>query len=351
MKKIASLLAAAAFLMPMATQAQSVQGTSYFLPKTVLKFHLLVEKTTFKPGELAEYANKYMKLNNVGTEANTSYKIVGINIEKTSVPDSSKMFTALIDKKHSIFSVKRTDEGILQAINAEGETREIYKPFTPSAKKKAVNAKDFMNQEILSAGSSAKMAQLIAQDIYEIRESRNDLSRGNAEYMPKDGAQLKIMLSNLDTQEKALMQVFTGTTEKDTTEHVITFVPEKAADHITLFRFSKKLGLVDADDLAGEPYYINIVDEHIIPELPLEAQTDEKKKDKDNCGVYVNLPGKINISVNNSQNELMTAEIYAAQFGRTESISGELFGRKLTTHLVIDPITGNAKSLKVEPIE
>ena len=62
MKKIASLLAAAAFLMPMATQAQSVQGTSYFLPKTVLKFHLLVEKTTFKPGELAEYANKYMKL-------------------------------------------------------------------------------------------------------------------------------------------------------------------------------------------------------------------------------------------------------------------------------------------------
>ncbi|MBQ2225749.1 MAG: DUF4831 family protein [Prevotella sp.] len=351
MKKIATLLAAVSLMMPITTSAQSVQGTSYFLPKTVLKFHLLVEKTTFKPGELAEYADKYMKLRNVGTAPNTSYKIVRVNIEKTSVPDSSKMYTALIDKKHSIFSIKRTDEGILQAINAEGEPREFYKPFKSATKAKVLNAKDYMNQDILSAGSSAKMAELIAQDIYEIRESRNELSRGNADYMPKDGAQLKIMLSNLDTQEKALMQVFTGTTEKDTTEHVVTFIPEKTIDRTTLFRFSKKLGLVDADDLSGEPYYISISDEHIIPELPIEAQTDEKKKDKDNCGVYVNLPGKINITLTNSQSQLITSEIYAAQFGRTESLSGELFGRKLTTHLIVDPITGNAKSLKVEPIE
>lgn len=51
--------------------------------------------------------------------------------------------------------------------------------------------------------------------------------RGEADFMPKDGEQLKIMLANLSKQENALMQVFEGTTVKDTIEKVINFIPEK----------------------------------------------------------------------------------------------------------------------------
>ncbi len=74
---------------------------------------------------------------------------------------------------------------MLLAINAEPKTIESIKDFKA--------APDFMNADILSAGSKAKMAELIAQDIYDIRESRNQLSRGEADFMPKDGEQLKII--------------------------------------------------------------------------------------------------------------------------------------------------------------
>ena len=48
--------------------------------------------------------------------------------------------------------------------------------------------------------------------------------------MPKDGEQLKIMLAQLNTQERALTQAFEGTTVKDTTEQVVTIIPEKGQD-------------------------------------------------------------------------------------------------------------------------
>lgn len=50
------------------------------------------------------------------------------------------------------------------------------------------------------SNSSAKMAELVAKEIYSIRESRNALLRGEADNMPKDGAQLKLMLDNLNQQ-------------------------------------------------------------------------------------------------------------------------------------------------------
>ena len=43
------------------------------------------------------------------------------------------------------------------------------------------------------ASSTAKMAELVAKEIYNIRESKNALLRGQADNTPSDGAQLKIM--------------------------------------------------------------------------------------------------------------------------------------------------------------
>ncbi|MBF1541189.1 MAG: DUF4831 family protein, partial [Prevotella salivae] len=44
-------------------------------------------------------------------------------------------------------------------------------------------------------------------------------------------------------------------------------------------------------------------------------------------------------------------ECYATQFGRTEELSSELFGKKMTTRIVLDPVTGNARKLEVVPIQ
>lgn len=346
MKKIFTFILCAIALT--ANAQQPVEGTTYFLPKTAVQFRILIEKTTYTPGELAVYAEKYMKMQNTDEKPSVAYRIISTTNNCFGIPDTTKQHTAIVDKKHSIIRINKYENGMLLAINAEPKTIEVVKDFKPAPKPAAVNPHDFMNADILSAGSKAKMAELIAQDIYDIRESRNQLSRGEADFMPKDGEQLKIMLANLSKQEKALMQVFEGTIVKDTVEKVITFIPEKEVNKQVLFRFSSKLGLVDSDDLSGRPIYISVTDLHSIAPLKLDF---DAKKSKDDCGVYVNLPGSIRLSLYDGNKQYKSFDISAAQFGRTESISGELFGKKITTHIVLNPVTGNADELKTEPLE
>ena len=350
MKKIMVTIAALAFaaLPGLAQGNAQTEGIAYFLPKTGIRLAVLVEKTTYTPGELAMYGEKYMKLFNTQMQKNTEYRVVSINITDFGMPDSTKHYVAAMDKKHSITDVRLADNGVLLAINATPPTPKQPKSFVPARAKRPLNPKDFMNQDILSAGSSAKMAELIAKEIYDIRDSRNQLSRGQADAMPKDGEQLRLMLNNLDQQEQALLQVFSGTTVKDTTETVINFVPTKAVEREVLFRFSRHYGMADKDDLGGAPYYISVEDLHSIPTM--QASID-KGKSKDNAGVYVNQPGKVKISVAQEGNLRAAIELYMAQFGKTEPISGELFSKKQLTRMVLSPITGTIESVKTETLK
>lgn len=350
MKKIMVTIAtlAMAVLAGYAQGNAQTEGVPYSLPKTGIRLAVLVEKTTYTPGELAMYGEKYMKLFNTPMQKSTEYRVVAINITDFGTPDSTKHYVAAMDKKHSITDVRLADNGVLLAINANPPKPTQPKNFVPAKAMKPLNPKDFMNQEILSAGSSAKMAELIAKEIYDIRDSRNQLSRGQADAMPKDGEQLRLMLNNLDKQEQALLQVFAGTTVKDTTETIITYVPTKAVERDVLFRFSRHYGMADKDDLGGAPYYISVEDLHSIPTM--QASIDRGKV-KDNAGVYVNLPGKVKISVAQEANLRAVIELYMAQFGKTEPLSGELFGKKQFTQMVMNPVTGTIESVKTENVK
>ena len=352
--RISKIIALAALMMPAAAgmQAQeagmSVEGSSYYLPQTALRFALQIEKSTYTPGEFAGYASRYLKRNDVSLSPLTTYRIVGLKLTSVAQPDTAKFFTAKADAKHSIRSLERDDNGVVVAVNAQPRKVELPKPFQPAPKPAPLNPHDYMTEEILSAGSKAKMAELCVTEIYDIRENKGMLNKGQADFMPKDGEQLRIMLRNLDTQENALMQLFVGTTEKDTLEQIVTFVPTREVDKQLLFRFSKYLGMTDTDDLGGSPYYIKIEDLHSMPTLNGVADT---RKDKDNVGIYVNLPGKIRASVYNG-NALMGAyELYAAQFGKLESISGEMFSRKYTTSIVLNPVTGSIEKIETEAVK
>lgn len=325
-----------------------IDGTSYYLPKTALRLDILVEKSTYTPGEYAVYSEKYLN-KKASSKGGVSYRILDITMSSFGVPDTSKVFTAAIDAKHSIESLQKNDDGIIIAINTEAEQEKRPDAFKPARKAAPLNPRDFLTQDILSAGSNGKRAELAALEIYDVRESRNLLNKGQADFMPKDGQQLRIMLENLAIQEAALTQLFQGTTETDTTETSIIFVPEKETRKQLLFRFSKKLGIVDNDDLAGEPYYINVKDEHSI--ATSEVVLDEGEKNKNSAGIYTNLPGKIAVALSDSRATIKTSVLYAAQFGKTLPVNGELFGKKLFTKITISPVTGSVGKIETEMVK
>ena len=321
------------------------EGTVYLLPKTGIKVTILIEKTTYTPGELCKYAERYLRIKEASPTPSVSYRITNIRQEAFAVADTSKHYAIEFNSKTVATNVRLSDDGILLAINAEPNLLPVTKPFVAAPRPASVNPRQYMNEETLAAGSTAKMAELIAQDIYEIRESRNLLVRGQADNMPKDGEQLRLMLNQLDKQDLAMTSLFTGTTTKDTTEYTMTIIPDKVSDRKVLFRFSQKLGLLESDDLAGVPYYYMAEDLKTVP--PVEI-IDPKKKNKQAQGVYVNIPGKLRSTISDAQGIVNTAEFPAGQFGNVELLSGALFNKRCTTRLWIHPLSGAVEKIDVE---
>ena len=321
------------------------EGFVYFLPKTAIRVSVLVEKTTYEPGEFCRYAQRNLHLNNVSQEPWQQYRVISVKQQAVGVPDSLKAFSVKLNQKSAAANVTLSEEGLLLAINAEPRIVTLPEPFTSAPKSAPIDGRQFMNEEILAAGSTAKMAELTAHEIYDLRENRSLLIKGQADFMPTDGAQMKLMLSQLEQQERALTQLFSGVTTCDTTEHIITVAPDGPLPKQVLFRLSQKLGMVDADDLSGEPYYICTEDLSVV--APTDEEARSKRKQSEN-GLWVNVAGKMRSTIFRGKDKFSTLETPCAQFGNVELLSGELFNKRFGTHLWLNPVTGAVERIEAE---
>ena len=230
-------------------------GVTYVLPKTEIELTVQVTKNTYTPGEFSKYADRYLRLNNVSSEPETYWTLDKIQTEVIGVPDKENVYFVKMKDKTVAPLIELSKDGIVYSINMPlGSEQKKAVPVQPKATSNTpnVNPRDFLTEEILMANSTAKMAELVAKEIYNIRESKNALLRGEADNMPKDGAQLKLMLDNLTLQERAMTEMFAGKVTTEDKTYTIRIVP-KEMNHEVAFRFSKKLGVVANHDLAGEP--------------------------------------------------------------------------------------------------
>ena len=342
----------------------TTDGAIYYLPKTALRVSVKVEKTVYQPGDFCRYAQRYLRLNDVQQEPSVSYRVVGIEQEAVPVPDTTKVYALKFNAKSAAANIELSDDGCLLGINAapqalpsspEGDTADKFARNAREAPSGAVggpsgsssSVRRYLTEEILAAGSTAKMAELTAREIYDLRENRSLLIKGQADFMPKDGEQLRLMLQQLDEQDRALTSLFAGVTTCDTTEHFILVLPETVRERRVLFRLSQIDGLVDPDDLSGSPYYITIDNLNVLPAVDELAAAKTKKKQYE-AGVYVNVPGRLRSTIYQAVDPLLSQEFPAPQFGYVELLSADLFNKRYTTHLWVNPLTGAVDKLEAE---
>ena len=175
-------------------------GVTYVLPKTEIELTVQATKHTYTPGEFSKYAERYLRLNNVSSEPETYWTLDKMQTEVIGVPDKENVYFVKMKDKTVAPLIELSKDGIVYSINmplGSGQRK-----TTPTIQPKVtgntpnVNPRDFLTEEILMSNSTAKMAELVAKEIYSIRESKNALLRGEADNMPKDGAQLKLMLED-----------------------------------------------------------------------------------------------------------------------------------------------------------
>ena len=328
----------------------TVDGVTYYLPRTAFRVTVIAEKTTTKPGDFYKYADRYLHLADVPTQQSVEWTLRSVKLEPFGKPDVDKAYSIKLKGKTVAPLVGLSRDGLLLSINTDAEESTL--PDLPVGEKGKApeSAAGYMTQEMLAAGSTAKMAELCAQEIYDIRESKSALIRGEADNTPKDGEQLRLMLERLDTQASALQSLFSGTQQTDTEVFSLTYDPQKETDGDVLFRFSRKLGVLGSDDLAGEPVLISVKVMESIP-TPVYLDDTAKKQTKMTRGVFYNVPARTRLSVTYADREWVGMETPMAQFGVVEILSGTLFDKKATTQATFFQTTGGTKDVMEGAVE
>ncbi|WP_281643659.1 DUF4831 family protein [Bacteroides zoogleoformans] len=308
-------------------------GVTYLLPKTEIEIVLQTTKHSYTPGEFCKYADRYLRLNNVSAEQETYWTLDKVESRVIGLPDKDNVYFVKMKDKTVAPLMELTEEGIVRSINIPFSGRQNTKTPEVTTPEARIDPRSFLTEEILMSNSSAKMAELVAKEIYSIRESKNALLRGEADNMPKDGAQLKLMLDNLNQQERAMTEMFSGKVKEESKTIVIRLTPEEM-QNVVAFRFSKKLGVVADTDLAGEPYYLTITN----LKTPDISATEDSKKKVD--GIAYNLPGKAQLTLIYNNQKLLDESLSVTQFGTVEYLAPVLFNKKSTIKVLFDTATG-----------
>jgi len=315
-------------------------GVTYTLPKSVIEIKVEATQIKYTPGEFCKYADRYLRLSGVSEANNESWELNSIKAISIGVPDSAKTYFVKLKENTVAPIMELTEDGIIKSINITPEKKNVaVAPIIPAAQKEAKNPKDYMTEEMLMASSSAKMAELVAKEIYKIRESKNSFLRGEAENMPGDNESLKLILSKLDEQEQALTEMFSGKIEKETKRFTLRLVPSRNLDKEVLFRFSSKMGVVANNDLGGAPVYINLTDLKIV-NVPVLDEKNAKKDKKKTEGIAYNVPGKAHVTIYTPKQKFFDDDLSIAQLGNVEYLAESMFEKKSTIKVIFNPITG-----------
>ena len=322
-------------------------GVAYSLPKTAIAITAQYTKTTRKTGEFYQYAERYLSITNPITENSVTYTLESIDATTKGVVDKDKSYLVEFRTNTTAPYVTLSKDGLICAINDDYTFPKEEIPVNVVAPAEGPNPRNFLSEEILRAGSTAKQAELIAKQIYRLRESRTNILTGEADNMPPDGNAYKLVMSQLEEQEKALTSMFTGTETTETGSKVFTVIPdEKDIDNRIIFRFSSKLGIVDANDLAGAPVYLSLKNKDPRPQQVLTPKEEKDMEKKFSAGIIYNIPNKASLQITFNGKDIVKKECDVAQYGIQDVLIPKMFdNNKLPIKVIFYPELGAIKQI------
>lgn len=349
-----TLLAAAAALVALPVCGQESQkltankhneyGLIYSLPITHFNIEVEAVKTVKTVGPYYKYAEKYLGVKNPITSNSESWDIRNVEISSFGVPDKETEYLMKFKSGSTPFLILDSN-GLPLAINIEAEESVVKRKRNkmPDANVLDGGYANALTEDIVASESLMKRAEATAAKIFELRESRNDLVSGNADQMPPDGESLKLMLDELNRQEAALTAMFVGTATTETRIIRFDYLPQAATEREVAFRVSDYNGIVDKNDLSGEPVYISIkITEK--GELPVNDKGEEKEVPKG--AVMYNIPGKAEVTLTYDGRQVAKERLEVAQFGVQFGLDPKMFtDKKAPAYVIFNPESGSIREL------
>lgn len=322
-------------------------GIVYSLPKTVLDITIEAEHVVKTPGEFYKYTKKYLKNETPIAESSESWTVKSVHVNARGISNEGEQYLMQFKGGSSPFVIM-SDTDLPLAINTE-DVNVPESPVLPLPVKAAPTpleteaARYAVSEEMMQSQSSAKKAELAAQRIFELRQSRTDYITGQSDQMPPDGDALKIIMDQISAQEAALTAMFLGTEKRETAVRTFTVIPDDEMNRQVIARISAIDGIVDSENLSGDPVILSLnVTER--GEMPLNEKGEVKEFPKG--GVAYCIPGSADVKVSYDNQVYWNGGVDMAQFGIVYGLDPKLFSdKKAPSYLILDPVTGGIKEL------
>ena len=181
-------------------------GMVYALPTTYFDIEIDATKIIKTAGPYNKYAKKYLGINDAITEDSQTWEVNSINLTPYGVPDKENEYLMQFKSGSSPFVILNS-KGLMMSVNVEQEEQPITfkepKPATSTILDNNAYAKSLPG-ELLVSSSTAKRAEIAANMIDKIRDSRTKLITGEAEQM-HHGTARKMCMEQSHSQEAALL--------------------------------------------------------------------------------------------------------------------------------------------------
>ena len=339
---VAALLMAVGY-----TNAQVVRENEaavvYYMPKTELVITIDYDVVTQTPGVFYQYAERYLGAEDIIRENNTNCQLRTVSIATESSADTNRAYKVTAQKGMNTQLVTLSEDGRLvgyacSSLEARGERREAR------GERREARGEELMPllEEQFMAGSVAKMAEGAAKQIYRIRETRLNILAGDVEHVPADGKAMELVLNELEKQEQELVALFVGTTQVTRHTHTVRYTPEESVENEVVCRLSAHNGIVDKQDLSGEPLYLSLEakKQTLLPGVYYDKNAPVLSQ------IYYNLPGEAQVALSFKGKKVAEQNVTVAQYGVAIPLVQDLFTTKPTPIIKINKETGNILSIE-----
>lgn len=304
----------------------SGHGLWYNLPKTVIRVEVVAEKVVAKPGPFFRFSQRLLNVTEVETDNREEWRIVGANISTVGLPDEKRQYCVLTQGSPSIAALNLTKNGVLAGVNMN---RYLLRDETAVEPETLISLSDVKfndvpyTEEQLIKSSTAAMAEEVAKEIYRLRQLRSQILNGSAQTLPPDQGAYKLAIEEINRQEKAFMELFTGKVVVQTVKKNFDFIPQADQSLNTiLLRFSQQNGFLDTTDVSGTPVYIEV---DVDTKNYRDFISEETSKSINTTGLVYCKPVKAEVKVIDRTLLLKQQEVLLAQFGQLLRMPADLF--------------------------
>jgi len=347
------------------------QGLFYSLPQTAIQVDITINKTTNFAGPYADYAAKYLDLENVISTDQNKYEITEASMSTYAVPDPAQYYFIEFgdkakDEKALLLSL--SESGLIMGVSSKTAKSAVKKMLTDKIesdfdmfsyfaesnlhettdtiiRKVVVDTvtveKMYFDKRWVEKSDEQKAVEA-ANMISKIRESRYNLLIGYQE-VAYDAGSISYMDKELKQMEQEYLSLFTGITISKVLHYTFSVIPNPASESslIPVFVFSDRTGIKDVNASGGEKIYLRVSPSSTTDQIQntIASLTDPAKSEN---GFYYRIPEVVTLSLELSNDIKIDEQFYLSQYGQVSVLPPSI------STVQFHETTGSIKSIVVE---